>query len=32
MPTKGQTLFDHLSIIEDPRIDRTKQHLLIDIW
>lgn len=31
MPTKGQTLFDHLSIIEDPRIDRTKQHLLIDI-
>lgn len=31
MPIKGQTLFDHLSIIEDPRIDRTKQHLLIDI-
>jgi hypothetical protein len=31
MPTKGQTLFDHLSIIEDPRIDRTKQHLLIDL-
>jgi predicted transposase YbfD/YdcC len=31
MPTKRETLFDHLSIIEDPRIDRTKQHLLIDI-
>lgn len=31
MPTKGQTLFDHLSIIEDPRIDRTKRHLLIDV-
>jgi predicted transposase YbfD/YdcC len=31
MPTNRQTLFDHLSIIEDPRIDRTKQHLLIDI-
>jgi len=31
MPTQGQTLFDHLSIIEDPRIDRTKQHLLLDI-
>ena len=26
-----ETLFDHLAIIEDPRIDRTKQHLLIDI-
>lgn len=31
MPIKRETLFDHLSIIEDPRIDRTKQHLLIDI-
>lgn len=31
MPTNKQTLFDHLSIIEDPRIDRTKRHLLIDI-
>jgi len=31
MPTNRQTLFEHLSIIEDPRIDRTKRHLLIDI-
>ena len=31
MPIKKQTLFDHLAIIEDPRIERTKQHLLIDI-
>lgn len=31
MPTQRQTLFDHLSIIEDPRRDRTKRHLLIDI-
>lgn len=29
--TEPQTLFDHLSIITDPRIERTKQHLLIDI-
>lgn len=28
---KGTTLFAHLSQIEDPRIERTKQHKLIDI-
>jgi hypothetical protein len=25
------TIADHFSVIEDPRIDRTKRHKLIDI-
>jgi predicted transposase YbfD/YdcC len=28
---KATTLFEHLSQIEDPRIERTKRHKLIDI-
>jgi predicted transposase YbfD/YdcC len=33
MPKKlhPESLMSHLSFIEDPRIDRTKEHLLIDI-
>jgi predicted transposase YbfD/YdcC len=31
MPKGGGTLFDHFSIIPDPRIDRTKRHELLDI-
>jgi predicted transposase YbfD/YdcC len=29
--THPESLMSHLSFIEDPRIDRTKEHLLIDI-
>lgn len=29
-PQPSQSLHEHLSIISDPRIDRTKDHLLID--
>lgn len=31
MPSIKGSLFDHFYIIPDPRIDRTKQHLLIEI-
>jgi predicted transposase YbfD/YdcC len=27
----GSTLFDHFATLPDPRVDRTKEHLLLDI-
>src|ERR1700678_3509878 len=33
MPRKSpaESLISHLAVIDDPRMDRTKEHLLIDI-
>ena len=31
MGTEGKSIFDHFATLEDPRVDRTKRHQLMDI-